>query len=208
MSDVEPGLRERKRRATRLGIQQAAIRIALEHGLTAVTVDEISRQADISPRTFFNYFPTKEQALSGDDPALPDDAILADFASGGPSGDLLGDVGTLLVHSSQELIADRELMPERQRLFKQEPQLFTQRMASMKEFQAQLAAVVERRLVHDHPDEDPAVLVRRSGLVSLVALAAIRHAWAEWSTNEGATLVECIATAFEDLETVVSRPLA
>ncbi|WFR66662.1 TetR/AcrR family transcriptional regulator [Curtobacterium flaccumfaciens] len=86
MSDAEPGLRERKRRATRLAIQQAALRIAIEEGLAAVTVDEVSRRADISPRTFFNYFPNKEGAILGDDPTLPDDAALADFVDGGPAG--------------------------------------------------------------------------------------------------------------------------
>ncbi|WIB62627.1 TetR family transcriptional regulator [Curtobacterium sp. MCBD17_040] len=205
MSDTEPGLRERKRRATHLAIQQAAIRIALEQGLAAVTVDEISRRADVSPRTFFNYFPNKEQALQGDDPSLPDDAILVEFAAGGPTGSLLSDVGSLLIHSTQELIADRELLPERQRLFKEHPQLFSQRMASMKEFQAQLSAVVERRLLRDHPDGDPVVLARRSTLVALVALAAVRQAWSQWSADEDATLVDSIETAFADLAVLVSR---
>ncbi|WP_288467829.1 TetR/AcrR family transcriptional regulator, partial [uncultured Curtobacterium sp.] len=93
MPDAAPGLRERKRRATRFAIQQAALRIAIESGLAAVTVDEVSRRADVSPRTFFNYFPSKEQALLGDDPTLPDDDALATFRAGGPSGDLLGDLG-------------------------------------------------------------------------------------------------------------------
>ena len=85
MPDAEPGLRERKRRATRLAIQQAALRIAIEDGLAAVTVDEVSRRADISPRTFFNYFPSKEQAILGDDPDLPDDQALDAFVAGGPT---------------------------------------------------------------------------------------------------------------------------
>jgi AcrR family transcriptional regulator len=61
---AEPGLRERKRLATRRAIQHAAISLA-EQGLERVTVDEISRIADISPRTFFNYFPSKEDAVLG-----------------------------------------------------------------------------------------------------------------------------------------------
>jgi len=205
MSDVEPGLRERKRRATRLAIERAAVRIALDQGLAAVTVDEISRRADISPRTFFNYFPSKEQAISGDDPSLPDDATLEAFVAGGPSGDVLSDVGSLLVHSTDELIADRELLPERQRLFRDQPHLLGQRMASMKEFQAELAAVVHRRLVRDLPDEDPAVVARRSSLLALVALASVRQAWAQWAADEGSSLVDHIERAFADLATLVSR---
>ena len=56
----EPGLRERKRRATRRAIQLAVIDLVAERGLDGTTVDEISRRADISPRTFFNYFTSKD----------------------------------------------------------------------------------------------------------------------------------------------------
>ncbi|MEO8263341.1 MAG: helix-turn-helix domain-containing protein, partial [Pseudolysinimonas sp.] len=63
-----PGLRERKRLATRRAIQVAAIEIVRERGLDATTIDEIARIADISPRTFFNYFSSKEEAIIGDGP--------------------------------------------------------------------------------------------------------------------------------------------
>ena len=65
------GLRERKRIATRRAIQLAAITIVRDSGLDRLTVDEIGRVADISPRTFFNYFSSKEAALIGDAPSLP-----------------------------------------------------------------------------------------------------------------------------------------
>ena len=173
MPDAEPGLRERKRRATRRAIQQAALRIALEDGLGAVTVDEISRRADVSPRTFFNYFPSKEQAILGDDPQLPDDAALQAFVDGGPSGDLLADIGTLLVHSTRELIEERGLIEERQQVLRANPELFSRRMASMKEFQAELQAAVTRRLEHALPTTPPAAALE---VLDAVALARQRIA--------------------------------
>jgi AcrR family transcriptional regulator len=221
MSVTEPelGLRERKRRATKTAIQQAALRIAIDEGLGAVTVDEISRRADISPRTFFNYFTSKDQALLGEDPTLPSDDSIDAFVAGLPSGDLMSDVGELLAHSTQELIEDRELMPERQQVLKENPQLFGQRMASMKEFQAHLAAVIVRRLAAEEPGDapvtvDPAsvstgdtAMERRARLASLVAMATIRHAWWEWSRLEGedVRLVDCLRASFADLGALVSR---
>ena len=62
MSDG-PGLRERKKTETRVAIQQAVLLLALGRGLDAVTADEIAAAANVSARTFHNYFSSKEEAL-------------------------------------------------------------------------------------------------------------------------------------------------
>ncbi|TFD66724.1 TetR/AcrR family transcriptional regulator [Cryobacterium ruanii] len=53
-----PGLRERKRLATRRAIQHAVLTLARERGIDHVTVEDVSRIANMSPRTVFNYFPS------------------------------------------------------------------------------------------------------------------------------------------------------
>jgi AcrR family transcriptional regulator len=58
-----PGLRERKKTETRVAIQQAVLFLALGRGLDAVTADEIAAAANVSVRTFHNYFGSKEEAL-------------------------------------------------------------------------------------------------------------------------------------------------
>ena len=57
------GLRERKKQATREALREAALRLALERGVDNVRVDEIADAAGVSPRTYNNYFASREQAI-------------------------------------------------------------------------------------------------------------------------------------------------
>jgi AcrR family transcriptional regulator len=57
------GLRARKKQATRLALSVAALRLAMERGVDNVRVDDIAAAAGVSPRTYNNYFSSREEAI-------------------------------------------------------------------------------------------------------------------------------------------------
>ena len=61
MSTNDGGMRERKKLATRKALSAAALRLAREHGPQNVRVDDIAEAAGVSPRTYNNYFSSREQ---------------------------------------------------------------------------------------------------------------------------------------------------
>jgi AcrR family transcriptional regulator len=71
-SSPQAGLRARKKAKTRSAIREHAMRLFAEQGYAATTVDQIAEAAEVSPSTFFRYFPTKEDVVLTDDydPAL------------------------------------------------------------------------------------------------------------------------------------------
>ena len=196
MSDVTtvPGLRERKRLAMRRTIQVAVLTLVQQHGLDAVTVDMISRAADVSPRTFFNYFATKEDAVVGDAPELPEGPELERFVAAGDEP-LLDGLVHLLDEAVDRSVVDRELVQLRRAVLKADPDLFARRVASVRSFEERLGALVLRRLERDAQvgvrpdgvgDDGPESVRSHAHLVTLVAMATLRHAWYEWVDDDEA----------------------
>ena len=205
--DAAPGLRERKRLATRRAIQLAVLDIASERGLDKVTIEEVSRIADVSPRTFFNYFATKEEALLGDGPHLPPDDQILEFVHAG-TGQLFADLGAMLAASATLTNDDHDMSLRRRHVLRGHPQLFALRMASMKSFEASLAEVIARRLEADDATVtlDPSKLDNDSRLIAALAFGAMRHAWTSWAAEENLIdLSTRIRAAFDDVARLVEK---
>jgi AcrR family transcriptional regulator len=81
---MSEGLRERKKRLTRQRISDTATALFLERGFSEVTVAEVAAACDVSEKTVFNYFPTKESLLLDREEAWAA-AIHQALAPGGPA---------------------------------------------------------------------------------------------------------------------------
>lgn len=206
----ELGLRERKRRATRRAIQLAVLDLVADRGLDGTTVDEISRRADVSPRTFFNYFASKEEALLGDAPEVPDDEVVTRFVTAGADSPLLDDLTLVLLGAARKSMADVEMMQRRHALLRQYPHLLGMRMATMRTFEEQIVSIVVRRLAADDVElaADEQLLADRARLVTLVAFAVMRHSWARWIDGDAAAdLTEQLRGSFRELAALFSSDL-
>jgi AcrR family transcriptional regulator len=208
-SPDELGLRERKRLATRHAIQRAALQVVRERGLDGATVDEIARIADVSPRTFFNYFPSKEDAILGDAPTLEGNPQTEWFVA--DRGPILRGLARVVVDGSTRLMSDPELLAERRALGKLYPQLGVRRMANVHRFEEELTDLARRRLRAEHPELPDDEAADRARLVALTAFAFIRHAWFSWLDHPDASrsLAELVERAFElGPELIASSPPA
>lgn len=141
MSDE--GLRARKQRQTRDTIHRAAVDLALELGPDAATVAAISERADISPRTFFNYYPSKEDAIVGLHEGLPSDDELDELRTG-VSDDLIADILRLMLGVFSP--SDDRLLEQRKALMAEHPRLIQRQWARMIGIEQRIAGAVAERM--------------------------------------------------------------
>jgi AcrR family transcriptional regulator len=146
-------LRERKKLRTRRAIQDHALRLFSERGYDETTVEQIAAAAEISPSTFFRYFPTKEDVVVTDEY----DPIMAEVMRGQPAG--LPPIEALRA-TLRELLplmyeTDLDTVNARMRLTSQVPSLRARTFESMREgTHAVLTEVIGQRTGRRPDDPD------------------------------------------------------
>jgi AcrR family transcriptional regulator len=153
----DTGLRERKKQRTREAIIDAALRLFEENGFEHTTIADIAEAADIAPRTFFGYFPSKEDVVFADFPVQFD--ALAERLRERDEDEtaieaLRGFIAGLLEHT--DLSDERELC--RKRVVGQSETLDAHRRALMGRMEDMLAEAVARDFGNQPGDLRPQMI--------------------------------------------------
>ncbi|MEI8407500.1 MULTISPECIES: acyl-CoA-like ligand-binding transcription factor [unclassified Kribbella] len=168
MKQAEGGLRERKKRETRAALAEAALRLALEKGPDHVTVEEIAEAADVSVRTFFNYFPHKEHAILGRNPEHMERALERMRTAPADESPL-----TTMWHIVRDVLVDLEgegELSRRGELIMGSPNLVYHLMMSSFDDERQLTAALAERMGEPAGSVRPALIVSASGAACRVAM--------------------------------------
>ncbi len=168
-----PGLRERKKQATRTALSDAALRLAIERGAENVLVEDIAAAAGVAPRTFNNYFPSKEAAIVAEGTGRAE--MMRDAFRARPDAEPLW---TALRQATAELFAGQD-EPDRAwvakaRLIKATPALRIEQLKSDTAVQRLLADEIARRTRTDpHRHLYPR-------LAAAAVISAVRAALDHW----------------------------
>lgn len=197
------GRRDRKKRETRAALSAAALRLVAERGFDHVTVEDIAEACDLSSRTFFNYFPSKEDAVVGGDTELAD--LLHLFHSLPPGIPVIEALRLAFVPAILQMEAQRGTFRLRMRVIKDNPQLLPRLLAEGIESETTIANAIAERLGlgPDHPY--PAVAAAVAGAAFRFGLMS----WAGADAGDGAKppkLAKLVDEAFDIVASGLADP--
>ncbi|MFB7425551.1 TetR family transcriptional regulator [Streptomyces hydrogenans] len=214
------GLRERKKKATRAALAEAAVRLAAEHGVENVTVDAISAAAGVSTRTFFNYFDSRDEVfvmIGADSGARVRDAVLVAPAGRAPL-DVLREA---LAAELEEVEQQHETWRLHAEVLGSNPQLLARTLGAHMADELLLAEALAERVgagsplfTEDRPAHgSPRERERRRALplyprlLAAVGGTAVRIAVEHWCVRQGETpFAEVFRETFEQLAAGLPEP--
>jgi AcrR family transcriptional regulator len=204
MDTVEPGMRERKKLHTRRSIELAAIDLVLEHGFDSVTIEAVAERADVTPRTFFNHFADKADAVLG---IARDTGIAADIDVSSIEADSPFAFGAAVVRAGIAQLDDSTVDTDKKRreVFARNPALLSREMQKFELIEGSITRHIEQYLA----DAGTAAGVERDDLalaITVTVTAAARLAFIRWSREPASAheLVSFFDHAVATISTITS----
>jgi AcrR family transcriptional regulator len=193
-ADLQPDRRQRKKARTRRDLVEAAVRLFDERGFEGTTIEDITNAADVSPRTFFRYFASKEEILFSEHQLSVDDLRnrLAECPEGEP---LLVTVREAMLTIAGRIEANKEFHLMRIRLNAESPSVAAYALRVQQDWVRVIAKALATRLgVNVHTDLRPT-------LIAGAANVAMRSALTRWAADQGKqSLRDFTSEAFRLLE--------
>jgi AcrR family transcriptional regulator len=190
--DTAVGLRERKKARTREALQEAAMDLFTRQGFDGTTVEEIADACEVSPRTFFRYFPTKEDVLFADTEARRERllAVLADQPADVPP---LAALHAAMRGLALDYRHDRAALVARAKVIEGSPQLQAYKAEHQHGWEAAVVDALERR----PPIAGGSVTRAELELLAAISTAAMRVTVDGWVADaSGPDLDERLDRAF------------
>lgn len=170
-------------------IQATAIRLAIAEGLNNITTETIAREAGISTRTFFNYYPYKEAAIMGPPPDYPAEAAER-FVAG--RGRLIDDLHMLIAAHLGRFVDERDLVADMLRLSETDQKLLALRQNAVLARRAQLSEMLRRRM--------PTIRPAMAEILAAAIVAATNTATVDWAMGAREDFLEA---ARENLDMIL-----
>ncbi len=202
---LSTSLRDRKRTETWSAIHNAATNLTLANGgPTQVTVEDITQQANVSQRTFFNYFATKEDAILGLQEPVIEQHVREQLDL---STNVLERVSHLLLTVGQSTFAGDRETSLRFEVLEKYPELIHRRLSYIAKVETLVIDLVESQLAAspqwnaDFPDMPPGESAR---LIVLMGSATMRFAM---QSNKPTRSRDAQFAALDDATTLLRKIL-
>lgn len=175
---LPPGRRERKKLATRSALEEAALRLFASRGFEATTIEDITEAADVSLRTFFRYFASKEDVLLAEhaEDLVRMREMLAVASDDLAPMALIAEVLRGLAGAAEDR---HDALLARIRVIDSAPSLHARQLENYAGFERAIAEAVARRKGTNPTRDLDAVLC------GVVGMAAIRSAITVWVAGDG-----------------------
>jgi AcrR family transcriptional regulator len=199
---AEVGLRERKKLKTRRLLSEIALRRFAEKGVDATTVEEICEEAEVSPSTFFRYFPSKEAA------AFPDEEvrvrIVSEVLESAPEKEpLYRTIRRAALELTDYDLEEKIELHKWYELLREEPNLAAYRLRVQNDSMETFTKLIAKRM-----GVNP-VLDLRPGLAVGMAYAAVDSAWSvAIARGSGGDIRDLINEAFDAVDGGLKKALA
>ena len=188
ITPIARGLRERKKLKTRESIQREAMRLFGKQGYEQTTIEQIAAAVEISPSTFFNYFPSKEDVVLYD----AYDPLIVSLMSERPVGEPLSVSFRIVLEAMDGIFdRDRDIILARGRLWFEVPALRARLWEELEKAQVLMSGLIAERSGRPAGDFEIRVIVM---IVVTAALEAMR----EWLHRDGkGSFVELVNQALD-----------